>query len=250
MPLWSIPALVALGGLLVVLLAGLGLRAAGPDLRTARRLAAPAEVRVGALLDGSHPRVRTVRVSGRIRCRDPLHAGGGERLVVYHRDVEVLLDGIGWRSLERVREARSFELWDHDGSLTIDPSTVAEPLLTIPSVWRGDVAAMSEPHTSAVRQLESRHGPARGARATTRTINVTDRLLVLARISQRPGRRVELQPPDGGYLITNLALDDVMRLLGGRNRPLMLASVSGIAVGAIVAIGGLVATLGAALLAL
>jgi hypothetical protein len=240
MPLWMILALVAGAGVAVVLISALALRAAGGDLRTGRRLAGPPEARVGTLLDGSELVGRTCRVSGRIRCRDPLLAPGGERLVAYHRDVEVRLPRIGWRSVERLREARSFELWDHDGSLTVDPSLAAEPLLTIPSVWRGAPAELEEPHASAAMRLAERHGEAAvEARATTRTVSVTDRLLVLARVARGPGGGVTLEPPEGGYVITNLALDEAMRLLGGRHRRLTAAAVAGLGAGAILAVVGL-----------
>ena len=239
MPLWTILALIGVAGAAVVLVSALTLRTTGANLRTGRRLAGPPEARVGTLLDAREAVGRTLRVAGRIRCRDPLEAGRGERLVAYHRDVEVRMPRGGWRSVERLREARSFELWDHDGSLTIDPSSVAEPLLTIPSVWRGDPAELEEPHASAVKQLAERLGEAAvEARATTRTINVTDRLLVLARVADRASGGVTLEPPEGGYLITNLALDDAMRLLGGRHRRLTAAAVAGLGVGAILAFAG------------
>lgn len=239
-------ALLAVAAVGVLLAAGswVVLRLAGGDVRTARRLAGPPEVRVGSLLDATVSGDRTVRVSGRIRCRDPLRADGGEPLVAYHRDVEVRLPRAGWRSVERVRESRSFELWDHDGSLTVDPSRAADPLVAIPQVWRGERALLSEPHASAVARLEERHGSrALEARATTRTISVTDRLLILARATRTAEGRVTLEPPEGGYVITNLALDDAMRLLGGPNRRLLAASVAGVGVGAALAIAGLVAAL-------
>ena len=128
-----------------------------------------------------------MRVSGRIRCREPLDSGGGERLVAFHRDVEVRVGGT-WRSIERLRETRSFDLWDHDGSLRLDRPG-AEPLIVIPQVWRGDPDELEEPHASAVARLAERHGPATEARAITRTINVTDRLLVLAGVVPTTGAR-------------------------------------------------------------
>ncbi len=240
MPLWTILALVGAAGAAIVLLSALVLRSTGASLRTGRRLAGPPEARVGTLLDAREAVGRTLRVAGRIRCRDPLEAGHGERLVAYHRDVEVRMARSGWRSVERLRETRSFELWDHDGSLTIDPSAAAEPLITIPAVWRGDPAELEEPHASAVTRLAERLGePAVEARATTRTINVTDRLLVLARVADRPGGGMALEPPDGGYLVTNLALDDAMRLLGGRHGRLTAAAVAGLGVGTLLAFAGL-----------
>ena len=241
MPLWTVFAVVGAAGVLIALTSALALRASGGDLTTGRRLAGPREVRVGALADADVTAGRTVRVAGRIRCRDPLHPEGGERLVAYHRDVEVRLPQGGWRSLERLREARSFELWDHDGSITLDPSLAADPLITIPSVWRGDVAELREPHASAARVLSERQGEeAVEARATTRTINVTDRLLVLARAAARPGGGIALEPPEGGYLITNLALDDAMRLLGGRYRRMTALAVAGLGAGSVLAVVGLV----------
>jgi len=222
-------AVVAIGSFAAIRRSG-----ARPDL--ARRLAGPPEMKVGELLDAENAPTRPVRVAGRIRCREPLQLPDGERLVAFHRDLEVRI-GNAWRPLERLRETRSFELWDHDGSATVDPSRAAEPLITIPKVWRGSVAELEEPHASAAARLADREGHITGARATTRTLNVTDRLLILARPTVDAGR-VELQPPEGGYLITNLALDDAMRLLGGRGRRAAAVGVIGIAVGiSLVAIG-------------
>ena len=252
MPPWAIFVLLGGAGVLVAVLAGLALGRAGANLRTARRLAGAPEVRVGTLLDARRLPERPVRVAGRVRCRDPLHVDGDERLVAYHRDVEVRLTGGRWRSVERLRESRSFELWDHDGSLAIDPSSAFEPLLTIPSIWRGDPADLDEPHASAVRRLEERHGArAAEARATTRTLNVTDRLLVLAQASRSEGGGgVALQPPRGGYLITNLALDDTMRLLGGHHRRVAAISVIGLAAGVLLTAVGIIGAAVAAFLGL
>jgi len=238
--------LVVLG----ILLAGaslVALRRAGARPGVARRLAGPPEVRVGELLGTDAPPPRPIRVVGRIRCRDPLEMGGGERLVAFHRDVEVRIGG-SWRSIERLRETRSFDLWDHDGSTTVDPAFAAEPLLVIPKVWRGDPSALEEPHASAVARLAERHGPAIEARATTRTINVTDRIRLLARASREGSDRLRLEPPDGGYLVTNLELDDAMRLLGGPNRRLVSGAIMGLGIaGVLVALGGAIAALSALL---
>jgi hypothetical protein len=236
---------VALLGAAVVAISLLALRTSGASPALARRLAGPPEHRVGVLLDADSLPQRPVRVAGRIRCRDPLEAGDGERLVAFHRDVDVRIGG-HWRSVERLRETRSFDLWDHDGSTPVDPGEAAEPLVAIPQVWRGDPAVLEEPHASAVARLVERHGAATEARAVTRTINVTDRLLVLARPT-REGRELRLRPPEGGFVISTLALEDAMRLLGGRHRRRAAVAVVGIALGialaVIGAIGGLAALL-------
>jgi hypothetical protein len=240
-------AVLVVAGLLLAAL-GLGaLRAAGARPTMARRLAGPPEVKVGRLLGEAALPARPVRVSGRIRCREPLEMGGGERLVAFHRDVDVLAGG-EWRSIERLRETRSFDLWDHDGSLSVDPAQAAEPLVVIPHVWRGSPSELEEPHASAVTRLVERYGPVTEARAITRGINVTDRLLLLARPRRDDTGRVGLEPPEGGYLVTNLALDDAMRLLGGRNRRLATLGVIGLGLAvALLAIGGIGAVLNAVL---
>jgi hypothetical protein len=235
---------VAFAGLVVLgiaLAAGslLAIRASGGSPGRGRRLAGPAELRVGDLLGDARLPDRPVRVAGRIRCREPLELGDGERLVAFHRDVEVHAGG-RWRSVERIRETRSFDLWDHDGSIPIDPARAAEPLVTIPGVWRGAPSELSEPHASTVAGISARHGPATAARAITRTINVTDRLLVVGRPVRDEGGRVRLDPPDGGYLVTNLALADAMRALGGRRPRLAAAGIVGLGVAAIlIGIGGI-----------
>ena len=246
MPLGAVYAALVVAGLVVAAASLLVLRGTGASPARARRLAGPAEVKVGRLLDPVGLPTRPIRISGRIRCRDPLEAGDGERLVAFHRDVEVHVGGT-WRSVERLRETRSFDLWDHDGSLVIDPARAAEPLITIPQVWRGTAAELEEPHASAVARLVERHGPATEARAITRSINVTDRLLVLARAAAVEGS-VSLEPPEGGFLITNLALPDAMRLLGGRNRRMAAAAVIALGIAVVlIAIGGIGAFLSAVL---
>ncbi len=236
--------LLALLGLVLAAGGMLVMRATGARPGLARRLAGPPQVKVGSLDEPGAPAGRAVRVRGRIRCREPLNAEGGERLVAFHRDVEVRVGG-RWRTIERMRETRSFELWDHDGSLTVDPARAAEPLVTIPSVWRGRASELGDPYASAVVRLTERHGPATEARSTTRTINVTDQLLVLAR-PQRATDVVRLEPPDGGFVITNLALEDAMRLLGGSNRRGVAVAVVAVAVGLALAAIGMIAAIGLA----
>ena len=244
MPPSTFFALVVVAGIVVAAISLLVLRRSDAQPGRARRLAGPSEARVGRLVDADVPD-RAVRVTGRIRCRDPLEMGNGERLVAFHRDVEVRAAG-RWRSIERLRETRSFELWDHDGSITIDPARVEEPLIVIPSVWHGRVDELEEAHAAAAARVAERHGPAVEARAVTRTINVTDRLLVLARPVRDEGGRTRLEPPNDGFLITNLALDDAMRLLGGRSRRSAAGGVIGLAIAiALLAIGGIGAFLSA-----
>ena len=238
MPIGFAFAVLVVAGVLLAVISLLALRSAGAQATIARRLAGPSELKVGRLLGDEPLPVRPVRIVGRIRCRDPLEMGGGERLVAFHRDVEVLI-GEKWRSIERLRETRSFDLWDHDGSIPIDPAQAAEPLIVIPKVWRGAPSQLEEPHASAVARLTERHGPAVAARAITRGINVTDRVLLVGRARRQEGGRVAVEPPDGGYVVTNLELGDAMRLLGGRNRRLLSAGIIGLGVSvALLAVGG------------
>ena len=239
MPIGAAFAALVLIGVVLAAASLVAVRVSGASPGRARRLAGPQEVRVGDLLGDDPLPERAVRVAGRIRCREPLDLGDGERLVAFHRDVEVRI-GDRWRSVERMRETRSFDLWDHDGSLPLDPALAAEPLVSIPAVWHGDPAELTEPHTSAVARLVERHGPATAARAITRSINVTDRLLVVARPIRDDAGRVRLEPPEGGYLLTNLALPDAMRLLGGRRRRLAAGGVIGLGIAiALLVVGGI-----------
>ena len=229
---WTIPLLLALLGLLL-LTAGLALvRSSGARPGLARRLAGAREVRVGELLDlgPANPLPqRPVRVVGRIRCADPIVTGQDDRLVAFHRDVQVAPPGGGWRSIERLRETRSFELWDHDGSLTVDPATAAEPLVVLPHVWTGAAADLDESYAPALARVAAEHETPRDARATTRMVSVIDRLLVLAMVRRDVDGRVRLDSPPGGYIITSLELDDAMRLLGGPRPRRMLAGVAAVA---------------------
>lgn len=227
---------LVVGGLLAIRLSG-----ARPGI--ARRLAGARQVRVGDLVGAGQLPTRPVRVSGRIRCPDPIVTGRDERLVALHRDVRVKVANGGWRSIERIRETRGFELWDHDGSLALDPAAAAEPLVVIPHVWRGTTAAFEDPSLqAAAARLGAREGAALPADSVTRMVSVVERLLVLAHVERDADGTVALRPPRGGYVISALELADAMRLLGGPRRRLLLAGYGLLLLGAMIALvaaGGL-----------
>lgn len=242
MPLTTAFVLLAVAGLLLGAASVLALRWAQARPGIGRRLAGPPEVKVGQLLgDGVLP-ARAVRVSGRIRCREPLDAGDGELLVAFHRDVEVRSRG-RWRSVERLRETRSFELWDHDGSLQLDPAEAAEPLVVLPHVWAGPADELDESYAGALARVTAEQGPPTRARAATRMVSIVDRLLVLASITRDATGGIALAPPRGGYLVSSLELDDAMRLLGGPRPRLLLAGTAAIWVGAALVAAALLALL-------
>lgn len=216
----SVGALLLLGGGLALV------RRSGANPSMGRRLAGARPVRVGELLAlGPTDRLpeRPVRIGGRIRCADPIVTSDDERLVALHRDVEVAEPGRRWRSIERLRETRSFELWDHDGSLTVDPADAAEPLVTLPHVWNGTPHELDASYAAALSRVAAEQSVPTMARATTRMISVVDRLLVLADARRDEEGAVRLTAPRGGYILSALDLDDAMRLLGGRRPRLLLA---------------------------
>ena len=231
-------------GLLVVAVALIGgglfaIRSSGAAPGIARRLAGAREWRVGDLVDAGDLPARPVRVAGRIRCPDPILTSRDERLVALHRDVQVRPPRGRWRSIERIRETRGFELWDHDGSLPVDPAQAAEPLVTIPHVWRGTTAALRDPsHLAAVARLGKGGDEEWPAQSVTRMVSVVERLLVLASVERGGDGAVSLRPPKGGYLISALELDDAMRLLGGRRRQLLLLGAGAVLLGMVGALGG------------
>ena len=227
-----LPASLTAGGLALL---GLGLfliRHSGARPAIGRRLAGARQLRVGQLLDlapGDPLPDRPVRVVGRIRCSDPIVTSQDDRLVAFHRDVEVTTRGGGWRSIERLRETRSFELWDHDGSLPVDPAQAAEPLVVLPHVWEGSVEELDESYAGALARVTAEHGPPIRARASTRMVSIVDRVLLLAAITRPADGRIALAPPRGGYVLSTLELDDAMRLLGGPRPRLMLAGTAVVA---------------------
>jgi hypothetical protein len=232
--LLALAALLAIAGIVLA-------RSSGSHLSLGRRLAGAAEFRVGDLLDVDPLPARPVRVVGRIRCPDPMITAHDDRLVVLHRDVEVRLPNGRWRTIERLRETRGFELWDHDGSLPLDASHAAEPLVTIPHVWRGEAAELEdEAHRAAIARLEQQGQRPSGARSTMRVISVVDRLLVLARPVREADGGLALSPPPGGYVISALELPDAMRLLGGPRRRRLLVGSAMVGVGALLAVAALV----------
>lgn len=235
MPYAAAPAALALLLGVALLAAGLAtIRASGARASLARRLAGARQVAVGTLLDptvvASLP-PRAVRLLGRIRCPDPLVTPQGDRLVAFHRDVEVSLANGRWRNIERLRETRSFELWDHDGWLTVDPALAAEPLVVLPRVWEGAVAELDAGYGPALERLAAEGVTPTRARATTRMLSVVDRLLVLAEVRSTLPGGPSLSPPHGGYLISSLDLDAAMRVLGGPHRERLLAGSAAVVIG-------------------
>lgn len=250
MPAVALAALVAAAIGVALLVGGwLALRASGARAGLGRRLAGATEVKVGRLLDigpGGELPLRPVRVVGRIRCGDPLVTAEDDRLVAFHRDVEVQMPRGGWRTIERLRESRSFELWDHDGSLTVDPAGAAEPLVVLPHVWEGPAAELGEPYRPAVDRITAELGtPPEQARSVTRMVSVVERLLVLAEVRRRPDGAIALVPPPGGFVISGMELDEAMRLLGGGRPRLLLAGTAGVAAGVLaVAVAALLLLVG------
>lgn len=237
-------ALYAVGGLAIgaALVTGgyLLARSSGAYLALGRRLAGASEHRVGDLSELPEVPRRPVRVAGRIRCADPIVTARDDRLVALHRDVDVQLADGSWRTIERLRVTRSFELWDHDGSQTIDAAQAAEPLVTIPHVWRGTVEELTdEGHVAAVERLRGEGRGPSAARAATRQVSVVERLLVLALVEPTTEGGVHLAPPRGGYVISTLEVPDAMRLLGGPRRLRLVAGFVLVAAGMLVALATL-----------
>lgn len=241
----SLPAWLAIAATLL-LLAGIGiLRASGASPGKGRRLAGARQVRVGELLrmdPGARLPLRPVRVAGRVRCADPIVTAEDDRLVAFHRDVDVQLRDGSWRGIERLRETRSFELWDHNGALLVDPAQASEPLVVLPHVWAGPAAELDETYEPALARIVAEHGEPTGARAATRMVSVIDRLLVLAEAHRDASGAIVLAPPDGGYLISSLDIDDAMRLLGGRRPRLLLGGTALIVLAVILFVLGVVLT--------
>jgi hypothetical protein len=232
--------ILVLTGVLVIVAGALAVRFSGAELRLARRLAGARQVRVGELLDEATLPARPVRVAGRIRCPQPIITERGDRLIAFHRDVQVKPPRGTWRSIERIRESRAFELWDHDGSMPVDPSGAAEPLVVLPHIWRGTSTELTnDAHRASIARLGGA-GEAWAARSVTRMVSVVDRLLILATVHGSSDGALRLMPPPGGYVICGLELDDAMRLLAGKRQVLMLAGYVMGAVGALLVVAGII----------
>jgi hypothetical protein len=231
---------VAFGSVLAA--AGLlAIRSSGAEMRLARRFAGARSYRVADVLRLAAPPGRPVRVAGRIRCPDPIRTSGGERLVLLHRDVEVRVPGIGWVLVERLRQARAFDLWDHAGAVPVAPDVVAEPLIVIPDRWHGQPAELPAELVPAVREVAGhRAAEPDAARAETRRVSVVDRLELLAEVDRDGQGATSLRPPRGGLVVSNLELDAAMRLLGGPRRRRLLAGSAAVAIGLVLIVAGAV----------
>jgi hypothetical protein len=234
---------VALAGSLLV-------RLSGADWRTARRLAgapittvedATTAARAG---NGSN---RPVQLRGRVRCPDPIITAAGERLAIIHRDVDVRLPSGAWRAIERIRDSRPLELWERRSSIALEPAGIAEPLVTLPQVWQGNTDELPADLQSAITNLAAREGPISEARAITRTISLVDQLIVLGIPGIGADGRPACLPPAGGMIVSNLELDEAMRLLGGEQPRMLTSGLAAAAIGSIMAVIGLVGVVLAAI---
>lgn len=242
----ALPILAVAVGLLGVGLGAALVRASGADTRAGRRLAGAGGASLPALQDqaaGDQLPTGPVRVEGRVRCANPLVTPDGDRLAALHRDVEVQLPDGRWRVIERLREARTIDLWERSASVRLELAELAEPLISIPRVWEGSPSDLGDSYRPAVDRVAGEVGPLHRARATTRQLSLVDQLIVLAIPGRDEHGRLRLEPPPGGFLATNVELDTAMRLLAGPRQTRMLAGFGVGLVGAIVALAGMIGML-------
>lgn len=235
--------LLVAGGLVAALGASL-IRSSGANTSAGRRLAGAPAVALPELIEraenGQLPRT-PVRVEGRVRCADPLTGEGGDPLALVHRDVEVQDPSGYWRTVERLRDARIIDLWQRSASVQLDLTRIAEPLIAIPRVWEGSPDELDAGLQPAIARLAADGPRPHQARSTTRQVMLVDHLIVLADPAREPDGRLRLDPPPGGYLVSNVELDVAMRLLAGPNRARMLAGFGVALVGVAVVIGAAIA---------
>ena len=241
----ALPIALAAGGVVALAIGAGFVRASGARLRVAQRLAAAKPAKVADVLRLTESSRHALRVTGRVRCGAPIVTANDERLVALHRTVEVELPGRGWRAIERVRESRRFQFWDHAGEITLDSARFAEPIVAIPAVWRGPPTELPDDYQGAVARLEAAHRTrVRRARAETRVVSITDRIVVVGAPVVVPGAAPALEPPAGGFIVSTLEFDAAMRLLAGRRRGLLIVGL------ALIALGGIACLLAAGALVL
>jgi hypothetical protein len=239
-----LPWLAAGLGILAAVVGVILVRSSGADVRTGRRLAgAPAHSLVelrDLARDDDLPK-GPIRISGRVRCADPILTPDGDRLAALHRDVEVRLPDGRWRTIEHLRQAQPISVWERTASVGVDLARLAEPLISIPQVWEGAPDELGAEYRPALDRL----GAVTTARATVRQLTLVDQVLVLAVAGRDAGGQLRLEPPPGGFVMSTVDLDVAMRLLAGPRRSRMVAGfvTAGVGVG-LVFIGVVAAVLG------
>lgn len=228
--------LAVAGGVLLI-------RSSGALTGTGRRLAAARTVPLAELVAQAASNdlpAEPIRIEGRVRCANPIETPDGDRLAALHRDVEVALPDGRRRTIERLRDARTVDLWERASSVRVDLGVAAEPLITIPQVWEGSPNELPESYRPAIERLSTEAGPPTAARATTRQVTLVDQLTVLAVARRDSAGRLELVPPNGGFVVSAVDLDIAMRLLAGPRRSRMLTGYAVAAVGGAAVVIGLI----------
>jgi len=217
------------------------IRASGANTGAGRRLAGARGMTLrdlqGLAERDELPRA-AVRVEGRVRCANPIVTATGERLALLHRDVELRSPDGRWRTIERVRDTRAVDLWERSASVRLDLAEMAEPLIAIPHVWEGAVTELGGSLQPAVERVRAEHGTPELARATTRQVLLVDQLIVLAVPARGDAAELRLDPPPGGFLVTNADLDVAMRLLAGPHRTPMVAGYAVAVAGIVTLVAG------------
>jgi len=237
----AIPLLAMVLGALATVVGVALVRASGANTGAGRRLAGARGMALGDLQGLAErdelPRA-PMRVEGRVRCADPIVTPTGERLALLHRDVELLSHDGRWRTIERVRDTRAIDLWERSTSAKLDLAHMAEPLIAIPQVWEGTAEELGRSLEPALERVRAEHGASGPARATTRQVLLVDQLIVLAAPARGNDGKLRLDPPPGGFLITNVDLDVAMRLLAGPQRRRMVAGYAVALAGIVVLVAG------------
>lgn len=219
------------------------IRSSGALTGVGRRLAAARTVPLAELIAqaaSDELPAEPIRVEGRVRCANPIETPDGDRLAALHRDVEVALPDGRWRTIERLRDTRTVDLWERANSVRIDLGAAAEPLITIPQVWEGSPDELPASYRPAIERLTAEAGPPTAARSTTRQITLVDQLTVLAVGRRDPAGQLQLAPPTGGFVVSAVDLDVAMRLLAGPRRSRMLTGYAVAAVGGAAVLIGLI----------
>ncbi len=233
------PLIPLVAGLLVLVAGVLVLRTYGPRYRVGRLLAATRTVTIAEARALAAGPARYVRVSGRIDAEDEFEDDAHRPLVFRRTRLQLQTDG-RWVAFEDGRERVPFEVREGLDGIAVDDSALDAGLVVVPRESVGTAADVAD-------RVPAGTSPTAPVRLWIEQVSSVEHAIVLGVPSLDDAGEPRMSAGLGRPLIlTTLEPDEAMRVLteGERRRPLIAAAcmIGGFG---LLAIGGLLAIVGA-----
>lgn len=233
-------AALVLGGIVLLIIALVLVRATGAGYRIGRTLAAAVELPLAEVLAGAADGTPSgyLRTTGRISSEEEF-PDERDRPLVFRRARLQAREGREWRSLQDERTAVPFGIEERGAYLAVDIDALGDGLVVVPRMATGIATDLPEDMLPAARELP----PATPVRLRIDQLSAVEHATVAGVVGRGPdGRPLITAGADRPLIVTSLAPAEAMRVLAAEHR-------GGVRVASVLLVAGL-ATIAAGLVAL